>query len=88
LQRNCFIRPVVEGKIEGNGRQGSRRKQLLDEHKGKRRYLHLKEEALDCTLWRTRFGRCYGTVARKTTQGRMHRNTGDILLHKGDALLP
>jgi hypothetical protein len=27
-------------------------------------YLKLKEEALDRTVWRTRFGRGYGTVVR------------------------
>jgi hypothetical protein len=28
----------------------------------------LKEEALDRTLWRTRFGRGYGPVVRQTTE--------------------
>jgi len=28
----------------------------------------LKEEALNRTLWRTRFGKSYGPVARQTTQ--------------------
>jgi hypothetical protein len=28
----------------------------------------LKEEALDRTLWRTRFGRVYGPVVRQTTE--------------------
>ena len=28
----------------------------------------MKEEALDRTLWRTHFGRCYGPDARHTTQ--------------------
>jgi hypothetical protein len=44
---------VIEGKLEGRiemtGRQGRRRKQLLDDLKEKRRYWKLKEEALDCT---------------------------------------
>jgi len=39
------------------GRRGGRRKQLLDDLKEKRGYWKLKEEALDRTLWRTRFGR-------------------------------
>jgi len=30
--------------------------------------MNLKEEALDCTLWRTRFGICYGPVERLTMQ--------------------
>jgi hypothetical protein len=50
------------------GRRGSRRKQLLDDLKDKRRYWKLKEEALDRTLWRTRFGRGYGPVVRQTTE--------------------
>jgi hypothetical protein len=35
--------------------------------KEKRRYWKLKEEALDRTLWRTRFGRGYGPVFRQIT---------------------
>jgi hypothetical protein len=50
------------------GRRGRRRKQLLDDLKEKRRYWKLKEEALDRTLWRTRFGRGYGPVVRQTTK--------------------
>jgi hypothetical protein len=44
---------VIEGKLEGRtemmGRQGRRRKQLLDDLNEKRRYRKLKEEALDRT---------------------------------------
>jgi hypothetical protein len=50
------------------GRWGIKHKQLLDELKEKRRYWRLKEEALDRTLWRTRFGRGYGPVVRQTTE--------------------
>jgi hypothetical protein len=50
------------------GRRGRRCKQLLDDLKEKRRYWKLKEEALDRTLWRTRFGRDYGPVVRQTTE--------------------
>jgi hypothetical protein len=71
LRRNCLLKHVIEGKIEGRiemtRRRGRRRKQLLDGLKEKRRYWKLKEEALDHTLWRTRFGRGYGTVVRQTT---------------------
>jgi hypothetical protein len=63
---------VIEGKlerrIEMTGRRGRRRKQLLDDIKEKRRYWKLKEEALDRTPWRTRFGREYGPVVRQTTE--------------------
>jgi hypothetical protein len=59
---------VIEEKLEGGiyvmGRRGRRRKQLLDDFKEKKRYWKLKEEALDRTLWRTRFGRGYGHVVR------------------------
>jgi hypothetical protein len=63
LRRNCLLKHEIEGKLEGRiemtGRRGRRRKQLLDDLKGKRRYCKLKEEALVRTLWRTRFGRSY-----------------------------
>jgi hypothetical protein len=59
LCKNCLLEHVIEGKIEGMGRRGRRRKQLLDEIKEKRRYRKLKEEALDYTLWRARFERGY-----------------------------
>jgi hypothetical protein len=45
-----------------------RRKQLLDDLKEKRRHWKLKEEALDHSLWRARFGRGYGPVIRQTTE--------------------
>ena len=44
----------TEGKIEGTGRRGRRRKQLLDDLNENRGYCKLKEEALDRTVWRTR----------------------------------
>jgi hypothetical protein len=63
---------VIEGKleriIEMTGRRGRRRKQLLDDLKEERRYWKWKEEALDRTPWRTRFGRGYGPVVRQTTE--------------------
>jgi len=48
--------------IEVRGRQGRRRVQLVGDHKDRRGYWKLKEEALDHTLWRTWFGRGYGPV--------------------------
>jgi hypothetical protein len=63
---------VIEGKLEGmievTGRLGRRRKQLRDNRKEKRRYWELKEEALDRTVWRTRFGSGYGPVVRQTAE--------------------
>jgi hypothetical protein len=72
LRRNCLLKHVIEGRIQGNieltGRRGRRSDQLLDDLKEKRGYWGLKQEALDCTLWRTRFGRSYGPVVRQTTE--------------------
>jgi hypothetical protein len=62
------IEGMLEGRIEMTGRRGRRRKQLLDDLKGKIKYCKLKEEALDRTLWRTRFGRGYEPVVRQTTE--------------------
>jgi hypothetical protein len=67
LRRNCLLKDVIEGKIKGTRRRGRRRKQLLDGLKETRGYWKLKEEALDLTLWRTRFGRGYGPVVTRTT---------------------
>jgi hypothetical protein len=45
------------------GKQG-RRKRILDDVKEKRAYWKLKEEAVDRTVRRTRFGRGCGLVVR------------------------
>jgi hypothetical protein len=59
LHRNCLLKLVLEGNVEGRievtGRRGRRREQLLDDLKEKRRCWKLKKETLDCTLRRTRF---------------------------------
>jgi hypothetical protein len=53
LRRNCLLQRVTEGKVQGGievtGRQGRRRRKLLDDLKERRGYSHLKEEALDRT---------------------------------------
>jgi len=49
------------------GRQGRRRRKLLDDLKERRGYSHLKEEALDRHMWRARFGTVFGPVVRQTT---------------------
>jgi len=72
LRRNCLLQRVIEEKIQGGieviGRRGRRRRKLLDDLKEKRRYSHLKEEALDRTMWRARFGKVFGPVVRQTTK--------------------
>jgi hypothetical protein len=50
------------GKIEGTGRRGGRRTQLLDDFKQKRRYRSLKQKTLDRTVWKIRYGGGYGPV--------------------------
>ena len=40
----------------------------MDDGKERREYSHLKEEALDRTMWRARFGRGFGPVVRQTTE--------------------
>jgi hypothetical protein len=68
---NEFIM-LIEGKIKGvtevTRRLGRRRNKLLDDLKDMRGYSHLKEEALDHTVWRNRFGRDFGPVVRQNTE--------------------
>ena len=70
--RNCLLKNIIEGKVEGRievtGRRGRRRKQLLDDLTEMRRYWKLKEVILYRTLWRTGFGRGYGPVVRQPTE--------------------
>jgi hypothetical protein len=65
---NGFIEGKIKGGIEVTGRRGRRRRKLLDDLKERRRYSHLKEEALDRTVWRARFGRGFGPVVRQTSK--------------------
>ena len=71
-RRNCILQRVIEGKIKGRievkGKRGRRRRKLLDDLKKRRGYSHLKEEALDRTMWRARFGRGSEPVVRQTTK--------------------
>jgi hypothetical protein len=70
LCRNCLLQQVIEGKVKGGievtGRRGRRRSKLLDDLQERIGYSHLKEEALDRTMERARFGRGFGfcSVAR------------------------
>ena len=66
LRRNCLLQQVIEEKIkrqiEVTRRRGRRRKNLLDDLKDRRGYCQLKEEAVDRTMWRNRFGTGFGPV--------------------------
>jgi hypothetical protein len=72
LRRRWLLQRVIEGKkkgeIEVTRRRRRRRRKLLDDLKERRGYSHLKEEALDCPMWRAPFGRGFGLVVRKTTK--------------------
>jgi hypothetical protein len=72
LRRNCLLQRVIEGKVKGGievtGRRGRRRRKLLDDLKERREYSHLKEEALNRTMWRARFGRGFRPVVRQTAK--------------------
>jgi len=66
LRTNCVLNNVTDGKEEGRvdvtGRRGRRHKQLLDGLEERRGCGKLKDDALDRTVWRTRFGRGCGPV--------------------------
>jgi hypothetical protein len=72
LRKNCLLQRVIKGKIKGGsevvGRRGRRRRKLLDDLKERRGCSHLKQEALDRTVWRARFGRGFGPVVRQTAK--------------------
>jgi hypothetical protein len=54
------------------GRRRRRRSKLLDDLKDRRGYSHMKEETLDRTVWRARFGRGFGPVVRQTAERMSH----------------
>jgi len=72
LCRNCLLKQVIEEKIKGamevTRRRGRRHKKLLDDLMERRGYSHLKEEALDHTMWRNHFGGGFGPVVRQNTE--------------------
>jgi hypothetical protein len=70
LHRNCLLKHIMEGRIEGRTqvieRRGRRCKQLLDVLTETRVYW--EEDALDRTLWRTCIGRGYGSHVQQTME--------------------
>jgi len=69
LDRNIFVKRVIEGKTEGRievtGRRGRRHEQLLADLKEKRGYCKLKQEVTDLILWRTCFVKGYRLFVRQ-----------------------
>jgi hypothetical protein len=84
LRRNCLLQQVIAGNIKGGieetGRRGRRRRKLLADLKERRGYSHLKEEALDRTMLRARFGRGVEPVVRQTTKRMKERSTHRMIL--------
>ena len=72
LRRNYLLKQVIEGEIKGEmevtQRRGRRCRKLLDDLKDRRGYSHLKEEALDRTMWRNCFGGGFGPVVGQNTE--------------------
>jgi len=68
LRRNCLLKHVTAGKIEGTGRWERRSRQLLYDLNEKRGYWKLKEEALARTLRRTGCIRNNGPEVRQTAE--------------------
>jgi len=66
LRRTCFLKHVIEGKVEVTGRLGRRRKRLLDDLKERRRYRTLRGETLGSTLLITHFRGDYRPVVRRS----------------------
>ena len=54
--------------MEVTRRRGRRRRELLDDLKDRRGYSHLKEEAVDRTMWRNSFGGDFVPVVRQNTE--------------------
>jgi hypothetical protein len=59
LRRDRLLKYVLEGRTEGTGSRGKRRKQLLDDLTER---IKLKEEALDLTVWRTCYRRGHSSA--------------------------
>jgi hypothetical protein len=71
LCRNCFLKHVIEGKLEGRIEMRDDEEEDVSVYwmiQETRRYWNLKQEILDRTLWITRFGGVCGSVVRQTTE--------------------
>jgi hypothetical protein len=58
----------IKGGIKVTGKRGRKCRNLLDGIKERIGYTHLKEESLDRTMWRARFGRGFGPIVRQTNK--------------------
>ena len=83
LCRNCFLQRLLK---EVTRRRGRRFRKLLDHLKERRGYSYLKEEALDRTTWRARFGRGFGLLVRQATK-RVTPHLFDVFMAKTNSKL-
>jgi len=65
-QADCIGHILHRNRQKGREDEEEERKQPLDDLAETRRYWKLKEEALDPTLWWTRFGIVCGLAVRQT----------------------
>ena len=87
MLKKCLLELVIEGKTQGmlevTGRRERRRKQLLDDLKGKtKRYWKFKEEALDRALRRTRFGEGYRSFVGQLTEWMVDFSLDILIYHQ------
>jgi hypothetical protein len=70
INLHCFLKQVIEGKIKDRLKLQEDEEEDVRSYwmtfKDRRGYSHLKEEALDRTVWRNRFGRGFGPVVSQT----------------------
>jgi len=82
-----------KGKDGSDRKRGRRSRKLLDDLKIRRGYSHLKEEALDRTMWRHRFGGGIGSVVRQIIEwmnewmNRIYPLLGNITAEYNNTLL-
>jgi len=69
----------MEGRIELMERPERRRKQLLDDLKETTGYWKIKQEALDHTVLRTRFGGGPKPIVRQATERRMNESVRQLI---------
>ena len=58
----------IKGEMEVTRRRGRTRRKLMDNLKDRKGYFRLKEEALDHSMWRNRFGGGFEPVVRQNTE--------------------
>jgi hypothetical protein len=63
-----LLKERKKGGIEVTGRRGRRHRKQLGELTERRGYSHLREEALDRTMWRVCFGKGFGPDVRQTAK--------------------